>query len=165
MFDRPPFDILLARWEALGGRERVAVAAAALVATVAILFLAVIEPVLATRDTLRAEVSALSDDAAWMRDAAVRISPTPVNSTGDGSLLSTVDASAQRAGLRAAVRRLQSDGSDGVRITLDDAAFDAIVLMLGELRDSGVRVERMTLRRDAAGDGLVDGSLSLRSGA
>ena len=156
----------LSHWHELESRERAALSIAAVAVALAVVFLAVIDPVIATRSALRDEVRALSDDLEWMRGAATRLGPAATRSaTGEGTLLYAVDASAQQVGLRGAVRRLQPEGADGVRITLDDAAFDAVVLMLGELRDRGVRVERLSLRREPGDEGLVDGSLSLRSGA
>jgi general secretion pathway protein M len=158
---------LIARWKDLDSRERIALSSAGVVVAGAVLFLAVVDPVLTARASLRNDVRALSEDVAWMREAAPRIgvtrSGTDPSGGGGETVLSAVDASAQRVGLRGAVRRLQPEGSDGVRITLDDASFDAVVVMLGDLRDRGVQIERLTLRRDGGAAGLVDGSLSLRS--
>jgi general secretion pathway protein M len=159
-------DRMRSRWYELQARERVAVATAAAVVGLAILFLAVIDPIMTTRAALRTEVTALSEDLDFMRAAAARLGPGGSTASDDeGGLLYAVDASAQQFGLRSSVRRLQPEGADGVRVTLDDAAFDAVVLMLGELRDRGVRIERLSLRREPDGVGLVDGSLSLRAGA
>jgi general secretion pathway protein M len=159
-------DRAIAHWHTLQARERLALMVAGVVVLAAVVFLAIVDPIISTRAALRDEVSALTADVRWMRDAAPRLGvggrPTP-SPSGDASVLSAVDASAQRAGLRPAVRRLQPEGNSSVRITLDDASFDAIVMMLGDLRERGVLVDRLALRHEASAEGLVDGSMSLRA--
>jgi general secretion pathway protein M len=79
------------------------------------------------------------------------------------SLLSVTDDSARSAGLGAALKRVEPDGSTGVRVWLEDASFDSVAGWLSVMDTHyGVDVDSATLER-AATTGRINARLSLQA--
>src|SRR5690606_31951363 len=132
---------------------------------ITILYLAVIEPLATYRAQLESGVESQRELVSWMRAATdVLRERGPVNVpavSSDGSLLALADSSARSAGMSAALRRIQQDGSDAVRMRFEGANFDRLIVWLDELESRhGVSVREMTVDR-AEGAGLVNVSLTL----
>jgi len=95
----------------------------------------------------------------WMRSASKEVSRLQGSSrpkttvTPGQSLLAIVDKTAKSARLGPAMTRVEPDGSSAVKVWLEKAAFDDVVLWLGGLlRDYSVAVSAITLeRQDAPG--------------
>lgn len=155
---------LQARYLALSSRERLGVQAAAGMVAVALLVLIVVEPLLDARASWTEEVAYAGDDLRAMQVASARIGSGGAALAAGGNLLAQVDLLAQQRGLRGSVRRLQPEGQDGVRVTLEAASFDDVLRLIGDLRDQGVDLSRVDLQRRDDLEGAVDGSLSLRRG-
>ena len=84
---------------------------------------------------------------------------------GDKSLLALVDETAKQGGLGQAMKRVEPEGQDKVRIQLDDALFDDISRWLDKLDTShSVRVERITIDKLERA-GFVNVRLTLAAGA
>jgi len=64
-----------------------------------------------------------------------------------GSLLTAVDRAAKKAGIAPAIRHIESSGEAGARVRVEGAAFDDLLLWLGDLRVMGVRVAGITIER------------------
>ena len=107
---------------------------------------------------------------AWMEQAAEEaqrlrgLSSVAKRQRGHQSLLALSDQTARQAGLGGAIKRVEPEGQDKVRIRLEGAAFDDLVAWLEKLQiGHGVRIVSITVdRRDQPG--LVDARLTLQAG-
>jgi len=78
------------------------------------------------------------------------------------SLVLLVDQTHRSYGLEGSLARNQPDGADGIRVTLQDAAFDGLVAWLGALRAGyGINVESATIE-GARLTGVVNATVVLR---
>ena len=76
------------------------------------------------------------------------------------SLLAVVDQSARSGGLGNAIKRIEPDGSKGVKVWLEGAPFDPMILWLGKLAKS-FRIEPSMITLEPIGDGRVNARLTL----
>ena len=106
-------------------------------------------------------------DLVWMRSVAGELqaaqgmqNAAPSNE----SLVVVIDRTAHEAGLGNAVTGQTPDGERGIRVRLENAPFDSVVLWLGNLQQrQGIMVDAATIDR-AAKPGLVNASLVLTRG-
>jgi len=78
------------------------------------------------------------------------------------SLVLLVDQTHRSFGLEGSLARNQPDGADGIRVTLQEAAFDGLVAWLATLRTSyGITVESATID-GARAVGAVNATVVLR---
>jgi general secretion pathway protein M len=78
------------------------------------------------------------------------------------SLVLLIDQTHKSYGLDGTLIRTQPDGSDGIRVTFQDAAFDALIAWLGTMHGSyAVSVESATID-GARASGIVNATLVLR---
>lgn len=158
------FDELRQRFAALEPRERQFLISGTVALAAIVLFLAIVQPLWQYRERASDRVAAQRELVAWMRGAVgvlrERGPAAPAVNT-DGSLLALADTSARAAGLAQSMRRIQQDGENAVRVRLEAASFDSVVLWLDNLeKRSGVVASEMTVER-AEGAGLVDVTLTL----
>ncbi|HEX7031102.1 MAG TPA: type II secretion system protein M [Gammaproteobacteria bacterium] len=157
-------DEIRQRFHELEPRERQFLIGGAIALVVILFFLAVVQPLLQYRDGAADDVAGKRDLVAWMRGAAeVLRGRGPAAATVDtsGSLLALADSSARATGLANALQRIQQDGDDAVRVRLEGASFDALILWLDGLQNRyGVVASEMTVDR-ADGAGLVNASITL----
>jgi general secretion pathway protein M len=162
--------LLRQRWEALEPRERRVLGAGAVVVLAVIGYLLVWEPLVQSRDEWRVRVAAAETDLVWMRSVApevlARRGATPAGTAPDSrSLLARVDASVREAGLAGALLRVEPVASNQVRVTFEQAGFDALMRWLETLAQRhGTRVTEMSVQR-ADGVGVVDARLGLEESA
>ena len=79
------------------------------------------------------------------------------------SLLSVADSEARTAALGPALKRVEPEGKDAVRVWLDGASFDALVAWL-EVMSSRYAADVDTISIERAGaPGLVNARLTLRA--
>lgn len=153
-------------WGGLAPREQRVLGAGAAVAALALLYLAVVEPVAKAR---RDRVQALEDArslAAMLESLAVEVQRH--RGAGGGatlganqSLLSIVDQSRRASSLTKPPSRLQPEGDGIVRIWLEDVPFDALLRWLADLQlRYGVRVDTADIERES-GPGLVNARITL----
>ena len=113
---------------------------------------------------LNARVQQKSADLAWMQAQAPAAmqAASVVQGAGRGeSLVVLVDRTAREAGLGTALRDQSPDGSSGLRVRLEGAQFDTLVVWLASLQQQhGVSIEVANI--DAAGPGLVNATLGLK---
>lgn len=153
------------RLQAMEPRERMMLIVGIIAVVITVLYLAVIEPLANYRAQLESGVQARRELVSWMRGASSAIrargpaaAPAPAS---DGSLLAMADSSARAAGMSGALRRIQQDGSDAVRMRFEGASFDTMIGWLDGLeKRHGIAVREMTVDR-AEGAGLVNASLTL----
>lgn len=101
-------------------------------------------------------------DLAWMQAVAPRLRAMPAARPNE-SLPLLVERTAGESGLAGALSGTDPAGQGAVRVRLQGAPFDAMVVWLGRLQqDQGIVVESANV--DATEDeGLVNASLVLRS--
>jgi general secretion pathway protein M len=153
------------RWSALQPRERRVLVLGALVVGMVLSYVLLWEPLSRSRQDWRVRVAAAESDLAWMRAAAPRVrdaGAATATPTRDGrSLLARVDASAREAGLGSALLRAEPIGTGNVRVTFQQAGFDALMRWIETFSaQHGARVGELSVQR-ADGVGLVDARLTL----
>lgn len=108
----------------------------------------------------------------WMHAAAQQVaqlrgvqSHGPARGTGGRSLLAVVDQTAKQSGLGGAIKRVEPDKEDSVRVSLEQVAFDDMVRWLSSLRQRyAVQVNTLTIDRQPQ-PGLVNARLVLKGAA
>ena len=75
--------------------------------------------------------------------------------------MAVVDQSARSGGLGNAIKRIEPDGSRGVKVWLEGVAFDPMILWLGKLTKS-FRIEPTMITLEPIGSGRVNARLTLQ---
>jgi len=155
--------------EGLEPRERLLLAFAAAVLILFLVFVLVLQPLRAGYHKLQASVAEQRDTVQWMQQSARQVQRLQVGSNaaagnlGGRSLLAVTDSTARAGGLGPALKRIEPEGGDGVRVWLDGVAFDDLVKWLGTLSTSqGVDVTSASMERDEA-PGRVNARLTLKA--
>lgn len=166
MTPRLSSDRLLSGWRNLQPRERVIVAAGSIIALVLVCYTLVWMPVQRDLSGLRASVPKARAQLALMHVQARHVARlrTSASSTGStGNLLTRLERSALERGLRQNITRMEPDGNNAVRLSLDAVNFNALLSWLTDLRrQSGVRAETATITAQPDA-GVVNVRLLLRS--
>lgn len=154
--------------ESLAPRERLLVLTAAAVGGVALLYLAVWQPLDRAVADMRERVEREQSLAAWVAGVsaeAAALQGTRRQTTIQGrdeSLLSLVDQTARRAGLGEAVRRIQPESDDQAAVTLESAGFNTLITWLRNLeRQYGIRPTALTVNRGEE-PGTVSARMTLK---
>lgn len=146
-------------WAGLAPRERRILVLGAVVLGLILAWVAVWEPLLQGRSALRSDVARLSAEAVWMEQVAddvrrrARLEQRAPALPGEGgSVLTLIEVSANAAGLRSALTRVQPEG-EGARLILDSVGFDALMGWLAELEQrQGLQVSELMIEgQQAAG--------------
>lgn len=159
----------LRNWLAgLAPRERNLVYAAGGLAIIALLYLLLVLPITTMAAKRAARVEQKTADLAWMRQVAPQVAAAAAAGAADGSgesLVVLVDRTGREAGLGGALRDQSPSGDQGLRLRLEAASFDVLVVWLASLQQQhGVKVEAATIDATAT-PGLVNASLTLTHGA
>ena len=156
-------------FDSLETRERMMLAAGSALLVLFLLYVLVWSPVHSGYDALRNTVEEQRTTAAWMQESAQTLatlkrgSGRAAQGLGGKSLLSVADSTARAHGLGPALKRVEPEGSDSVRVWLDGASFDVLVKWLGALSTlHGVGAESATVERGAA-TGRVNARLTLQA--
>src|SRR5665213_1304535 len=158
-------DNLVAWFKAQGPRDqRVAVGGAVLVLIIAIFGIFVPLDTSVARANTR--VQHKQADLAWMRSVAPQLAAAGAAvtaPTSQRSLIVVIDSSARESGLGSALNSSEPSGPGALRVRLDKAPFDTLVLWLAKLsQQNGIHVESASI--DAAGPpGLVNAGIVLRT--
>ena len=129
-------------------RERRLVISGAALLGLMLIYLIVWEPLTDKVNNLRVSTSEQNTTLLWMRQAAQEVKKlrgsgeARTKSTGNQSLLSVVDRTAKSGRLGTALKRVQPDGEQRVRVWMEAASFDDVMrwLVLLDTR-YGVHVE------------------------
>jgi len=101
----------------------------------------------------------------WMQQSAAEVNQLrgAAGATDDHrSLLAVVDQTSKQSQLGPAVKRIEPDGQELVRVSLEQASFDDMVTWLGSLQRSyGVSVADVSLDRQAE-SGRVNARITLK---
>ena len=155
----------------LDPQERLLVYGAAGVLAVILVYVVLVHPFHSSYDRLRSGVEDRRATLQWMEESALKVkqlrgaNPAAGKGMEGRSLLSVTDDAARAAGLGAALKRVEPDGSTGVRVWLEDASFDSVVGWLGVMASRyGVDVDSASMER-AEKRGRVNARLSLQAAA
>ena len=150
--------------DGLSPRERNLVYGAGALLALALVYLVLVLPFQTSGKRLNARVQQKSSDLAWMQaqaPAAMQAAGVAQGAGSGESLVVLVDRTARDAGLGAALRDQSPDGNSGLRVRLEGASFDTLVVWLASLQQQhGVTIDVANI--DAAGPGLVNATLSLK---
>ena len=130
------------------------------------LYLLAFEPYLAYKANLDEAVREQRSVLTWMLTASQEVQhlreQRPGKRAGTGqSLLAAVDKSARAAGITSSIKRLEPEGENGVRVWLQQAKFDTLVLWLGQLKSQhAISVHDLRLDRQDS-PGIANGRIVL----
>jgi general secretion pathway protein M len=154
-------------FNALAPRERTMVSVAAVVVVLILGYAAVWNPLASSVAGLEQSVDEQQTLKQWMEQSAAEAKRlrNAAGAAGGGdhrSLLAVVDQTSKQSQLAPAVKRIEPDGQELVRVTLEQAAFDDMVTWLGSLQRSyGVSVADVSIDRQPA-DGRINARLTLK---
>ena len=160
----PYLNHLLERWRGLQPRERLVITAGAIVLLI-LLYVILLVPLQQEVTKLRVDVPRKQAQLAIMRVQAkqvMRLRAGGRRSSGSGNLLSRLEQSANARGLRQHITRMEPEGSNGARLSLDGVNFNTLVSWLADLQaQTGVRVEKANMESQPP-EGSVNARLVLR---
>lgn len=155
-------------WLARQPRERLILMLGGILVVATLLYLLVWEPLARERTNLANRVKAQGKTLVWMQQASEQVkqlrtqSPNLTKKANQSSLMSIVDSSAKRSKIRKPIQRIEPEGKNGVKLWIENVAFDTLVRWLGEVeRRYGVLVNRATITRNEETAGQVNSRLSL----
>jgi len=155
---------------ALKPRERWMVGAGAVLAVLIVLYSFVLAPFYASVDALAERVERKEGDLAWMRSVAGDVialskdAPMMAGPTNE-SLVVLVDRAARECGLSSALTGQTPNGATGIRVRLERAEFDKLVVCLATLQQAhAVSIESATIDRTSE-PGFVNASIVLNRAA
>lgn len=159
-------------WDSLQARERLLVQMAAVLGALLLLWLLVWRPLARAEAELTLGIETLSTEVAEATQAtrailagrnAGLIAAAPLVPHGGPSLMALTDSSARDAGLSSALKRLQPEGENQVKLEFEAADFDALVGWLERLdRQDGVVVTEWSVDR-ALAPGVVNARMTLEN--
>ena len=133
-------------------RERQLVLVAMLVFAIFLPYQLIWSPLLNRADRLQQQVNQQTAQLQWMRNALREI-PQLQGGSGNkssASLLSVVEQTANQGKLRSNIRKIQPEGEQGVRIWMDNAGFDDVLMWLEQMKkQAGIEVVDMSAERQA----------------
>lgn len=143
-----------AHYESAAPREQMAMMVGGAALVLLVLALLVIAPLHGLSRDARAEYEMQRETLAWMEANRNRVGNTVSNERVAGeSLLTLANRVAAQHGI--SFRRYEPVGTGGLSVTLEGAAFNALVQWLGDLERNGVVASELSVRkRDELG--LVD---------
>jgi len=156
----------LQQWfDKLAPRERWMVMAGALFALVAIIFALGIRPLYQARNAAAERIAEqrrlLGDIEQVAQRFGPQAGPTAQTQASGESVIVLVDRSTRERGLSSYLKRNQPEGNGGVRLRLENAPFDELLLWMSELQ-SGQGLAAVSASFDPAGEpGRVNANLVL----
>ncbi|MDH4049055.1 MAG: type II secretion system protein M [Gammaproteobacteria bacterium] len=151
--------------ETLQPRERMLVLSAAGMIAFAILYFGLWQPVNRSHTSLRNSVQTWSNALADLRPLRGQVqSVSAMPRVGQNeSLVVIIDNTLRQRGLYSALQRSQPTSQNGIRVEFENAAFDDLVLWLGDLGQSyGMHVQSGSFSGNASGTpGRVNATVTL----
>jgi general secretion pathway protein M len=148
-------------------RERVLVAGGAVLIVLVVLYLFALAPFYKSVNARAARVAQKEGDLAWIRSVAGEVitrganAPATTVSNPNESLVVLIDRAARECGLGSALTGQTPSGEHGIRVRLEMAEFDKLMVCLGNLQQShSVNIDSATIDRTAK-PGFVNASLIL----
>ena len=146
-------------------RERAIVAGGGVLVLLIAIYMLGLAPFYSAVNSRAERVARKEADLAWMRSVggevmALNVSGQAVAPSNE-SLVVLIDRAARECGLGSALTGQTPSGDNGIRVRLEQAEFDKLVVCLGSLQQShSVAIESATIDRTAK-PGFVNASLVL----
>lgn len=136
----------------LNSRERRIVTGGAALLLIILVYLMIWEPLDSKREQLKTSVQAQQNTYEWMQQAAGEIRRLSGRGAGvkkyTGSMLGTINNSAKSILKGAVLKRVEEDRLQGVRVWIEQVAFDDLILWLGQMQHQyGIRVSSLVSER------------------
>jgi general secretion pathway protein M len=154
------------KFNSLQPRERWVVIGGAILVLVVAVYVFALAPLYSAVDAQAKRVAQKEGDLAWMRSVSGEVSvlsaaqpsrPGPSNE----SLVVLIDRAARECGLSNSLTGQTPNGERGIRVRLESAEFDKLMVCLGTLQQvHAIDVESATIDRTAK-PGLVNANLVL----
>ncbi len=147
-------------------RERLLISSGGVVLLVLLLYLMIWEPVAGNYQALKDGVAEQKKTLLWMKQSAAELQvlrrrgSTNARGLGGRSLLAVVDQSARSGGLGPSIKRIEPEGSKGVKVWLEGVAFDPMILWLGKITRT-YQIETSLITIEPQGGGRVTARLTL----
>jgi general secretion pathway protein M len=146
---------MMAWWQAREPRERLALLLAAVFVLASLFYYLGWQPLDRAYDRQLARQQTQTETLAWMRQAALEVKALGGQKARPPSTRRSLLAEAERAaagnGMKASLKQLNPEGEDKLRVTVQDAEFDAFIRWLGRLDSAGVDISSLNLTRQDGG--------------
>ncbi len=142
-----PGQRLLALYEQLGERDRLALRMLGWFGSAVVLYFLTIAPLVAHVESAARRLEGERSLLAWLQSHEAEAgSGAPASSARDEPLATVVNSTADQEGL--SIRRYEPAGDDGVRLWMEAVSFNALVKWLFVLEGShGIRASEFTIER------------------
>ena len=155
--------------EGLESRERILVLSAVIVLALLLFYALVWQPAHSGYDRIKRNIAEQRATASWMQESAATVqqlksaNPATGQGLGERSLLAVTDSTARAGGLAESLKRIEPEGSSGVRVWLEGASFDHFVTWLALLSSNhGINPDSISMERDESA-GRVNVRLTLQA--
>ena len=142
------------RWDGLQTREQQILRHSAVILALLLFYLLIIDPIYSSRDDAEQRLQSTQQAFSGVQQQALdlKASSSGPGISGSGSLLTQVESSAQKEGLRSALKRLQPSGNNQIQVSLEGASYQQVMQWLSNLRLQGVRAQRVDIQVDRKSD-------------
>jgi general secretion pathway protein M len=154
------------KFNTLQPRERIIIIAGAILVLVVAVYVLALAPLYSAVNAQAKRVTQKEGDLAWMRSVAGEVAVLSANApsrpgSSNESLVVLIDRIARECGLGASLTGQTPNGERGIRVRLEGAEFDKLMVCLGTLQQvHAVDVESASIDRTAK-PGLVNANLVL----
>jgi len=138
------------RWYGLQTREQQVLRHSAVILGLLLFYLFIIDPVYSGRDDAEQRLHSTQEAFSVVQQQAfdLKASLSDPRNSGSGPLLTQVESSAQKEGLRSALKRLQPSGNNQIQVSLEGASYQQVIQWLSNLHHQGVRAQRVDIQLD-----------------
>ena len=142
------------RWVGLQTREQQILRYSAVILGLLLFYLLIIDPVYSSRDDAEQRLHSTREAFSVVQQQAFDLKASLSNPgiSGSGSLLTQVESSAQKEGLRSALKRLQPSGNNQIQVSLEGASYQQVMQWLSTLHQQGVKAQRVDIQVDRKTD-------------
>lgn len=154
------------KFDSLQPRERIIVIAGAILVLVVAVYVLALAPLYSAVNAQAKRVAQKEGDLAWMRSVSGEVAVLSANAPSrpggsNESMVVLIDRTARECGLGASLTGQTPNGERGIRVRLEGAEFDKLMVCLGTLQQvHAVDVESASIDRTAK-PGLVNANLVL----
>jgi type II secretory pathway component PulM len=145
---------LKSRWYGLQSREQQILRLGAIFLGLPLFYLLIIDPVYSSHKDAEQRLHSSHEAFSVMQQQAFDLKASLSNPgiPGSGSLLTQVESSAQKEGLRSALKRLQPSGNNQIQVNLEGASYQQIMQLLSNLHLQGIKAQRVDIQVDRKSD-------------
>ena len=139
------------RWDGLQTREQQILRHSAVILVLLLFYLLIIDPVYSSRDDAEQRLQSTQQAFSVAQQQAFDLKASlssPGGIPASGSMLTQVESSAQKEGLRSALKRLQPSGNNQIQVSLEGASYQQIMQWLSNLHQQGVKAQRVDIQVD-----------------